>query len=134
VKAQGCLRRVGTPFILMEKIVDGVKEGDPAGDDPREEARPDRAPREPKRAAAPGKSGKLAPAEIVPMVLKAMNALDPEGEWYNLSQLGQYITRANPDFDPRTYGKTKLSDVMTATGRFEVRKAAGNQTEVRRTD
>ena len=116
-KAPVSLREVCNRFILIENIVEAPKE---------EEPKKGRAP-----APAPTKE---QPAKVVPLVLKAMNAIDPEGEWYSLSQVGQYVVRANPDFDPRTYGRAKLSELMIATGRFEVRKAPGNQTEVRRTD
>ncbi|MBQ1203035.1 MAG: OST-HTH/LOTUS domain-containing protein, partial [Loktanella sp.] len=68
------------------------------------------------------------------MVIKAMESIDPEGEWYSLGQIGQYITRATPDFDPRTYGSAKLSDLLVKSGRFEVKKGQGNHLEARRLD
>ncbi len=74
------------------------------------------------------------PSEAIPLVIKAMNSIDPEGEWFSLGQLGQYITRASPDFDPRTYGSPKLSDLLDKTGRFEIKKAQGRNVEVRRLD
>ena len=49
-----------------------------------------------------------------------MRAIDPDGEWYSLGQVGQYITQANPDFDTRTYGSAKLSDLVRKISRFEV--------------
>ncbi|NNL73551.1 MAG: Maebl, partial [Silicimonas sp.] len=59
--------------------------------------------------------------------------INSEDEWYALGQLGQYITRDNPDFDPRTYGKRKLSDLVEELKRFDTKKI-GNQLHVRRVD
>ena len=63
-----------------------------------------------------------------------MNAIDPDGDWYSLGQVGQFIQRENPDFDPRTYGSSKLSDLIKRSGAFEVRQGQGNHLEVRRRD
>lgn len=68
------------------------------------------------------------------LILKAMDALDQEDDWYALGPLGQYITASNPDFDVRTYGKKKLSDLVEEIGVLETRRSAGNQLLVRRLD
>ena len=40
-------------------------------------------------------------------------------------RIGQYMVRADPDFDSRTYGAAKLSDLIKGLPkRFEVRKDA----------
>jgi hypothetical protein len=39
----------------------------------------------------------------------------------------------HPDFDARTYGKRKLSDLVGELKRFDTRKV-GNQIEIRRAD
>ena len=62
-----------------------------------------------------------------------MDKINTDDEWYTLGQLGQYITRDNPDFDHRTYGKKKLSDLIEGLQRFETKKI-GNQLNVRRVD
>ena len=62
-----------------------------------------------------------------------MDKINAEDEWYALGQLGQYMVRDNPDFDPRTYGKKKLSDLVLELKRFETKKI-GNQLHVRRVD
>ena len=67
--------------------------------------------------------GKEPSAKAIPLIAAAMRAIDPEGEWYSLGQIGQYMTRADPDFDPRTYGSARLSDlVKRLTKRFEVKQ------------
>lgn len=78
-----------------------------------------------------------APAELEDpkkLVLRAMDAIDQEDEWYSLGQIGQYITAANPDFDTRSYGKRKLSDLIADLKMFETRRGDGNQLVVRRLD
>jgi len=69
---------------------------------------------------------KETPAKAIPLIIKAMKAIDEEGEWFSLGQLGQFITQANADFDPRTYGSAKLSDLLRKTGRFELKQGSGN--------
>ena len=51
-----------------------------------------------------------------------MTNIDPDGEWFSLGQIGQYMVRADPDFDARTYGSARLSDlVKRLTQRFDFR-------------
>jgi hypothetical protein len=76
---------------------------------------------------APKSGGKEAPAKAIPLIIAAMRAIDPEGEWYSMGQVGQYITQANPDFDTRTYGSAKLSDLVRKISRFEVKPGPGGQ-------
>ncbi len=119
-KAPVSLRNVCNRFILIENIV---------GQDA-----PETPPKKAAKTATTETSKRQPPSKVVPMVIKAMDSIDLEGEWFKLGQLGQYITRANPDFDPRTYGSAKLSDLLEKTGRFETRKGQGNHLEVRRID
>ncbi|MCU0802671.1 MAG: NYN domain-containing protein [Rhodobacteraceae bacterium] len=80
----------------------------------------------------PAKPGtKEAPSKAIPLIVAAMRAIDPDGEWYTLGPLGQFITQANPDFDTRTYGAAKLSDLVRRLPRFEVRQGPGGQLELR---
>jgi len=63
-----------------------------------------------------------------------MDAIGQEDEWFSLGQVGQYITASNPDFDTRSYGKKKLSDLIRELKRFETKRGDGNQLLVRRVD
>lgn len=82
------------------------------------------------KAAEPKPGTKEAPTKAIPLIVAAMRAIDPEGEWFSMGQIGQYITQGNPDFDTRTYGAAKLSDLIRKLPRFEVRQD-GNQLQVR---
>ncbi len=87
------------------------------------EEAPKPQPGAPTGAAAEAKPGtKEAPAKAIPLIAAAMRAIDPEGEWFSMGQIGQYITQGNPDFDTRTYGSAKLSDLIRKLPRFEVKQ------------
>ena len=108
------LRNVCNRFILIENIVD--------------------EPVQPVQAdSGKAPAGKVAPIEAVPLILQAMDRIEQDDEWYALGQIGQYITAEHPDFDTRTYGKRKLSDLVTELKRFETKKI-GNQLHLRRVD
>ncbi|MFN3969927.1 MAG: NYN domain-containing protein [Gemmobacter sp.] len=99
-----------------------------AREDPREPARTfDPAPEPTREPARSGSPVKEPPAKAIPLIIAAMRAIDPEGEWYSLGQVGQYITQAVPDFDTRTYGSAKLSDLVRKISRFEVKPGPGGQ-------
>lgn len=68
------------------------------------------------------------------LIFRAMDSIEQADDWYSLGQLGQYMTAANPDFDTRTYGKRKLSDLVESLKMLEVKRGAGNQLLVRRLD
>ncbi|MCJ7871397.1 NYN domain-containing protein [Marinovum sp. 2_MG-2023] len=68
------------------------------------------------------------------LIFKAMEGIEQGDEWYTLGQIGQFIIAANPDFDTRSYGQRKLSDLVAKLKVFETRKGAGNQLLVRRVD
>lgn len=109
-KAPESLRNVCNRFVLIENIVDD------AGD-----------------TGAGAKRSKKRPQDAVPLILSAMERIAEGDEWYSLGQIGQGITARHPDFDTRTYGKRKLSDLVRELKRFETRKE-GNQLMVRRVD
>jgi uncharacterized LabA/DUF88 family protein len=89
---------------------------------------------EPAREGSARQPSKKQPAtDAIPLILRAMDKIGADDEWYSLGQIGQYITADNPAFDVRTYGKTKLSELVAELKRFETRKTGG-QLKVRRAD
>jgi hypothetical protein len=116
-KTPESLRKVCNRFILIENIVTEA------------EAETATAPAAPVMAAARTEGSppptKRPMIEAIPLIAKAMQSIDPDGEWFHLGQIGQYMVRADPDFDSRTYGAAKLSDLIKGLPkRFEVRKDA----------
>jgi uncharacterized LabA/DUF88 family protein len=110
-------------FIYVENL--GLVDEPAPRDVPKPERGTGMMPELPVEAAPRG--AKEAPAKAIPLIVAAMRAIDPEGEWYSLGQIGQYITQASPDFDTRTYGSAKLSDLVRKISRFEVKSGPGSQ-------
>jgi len=90
----------------------------------------------------PAPRGKVTPAdggarsvnEARDLILKAMDSIDQDDEWYALGPLGQFVVAANPDFDTRSYGKKKFSDLVQSIKIFETKRGPTNQLLVRRLD
>lgn len=109
-KAPASLRNVCNRFILIENIVATSEE--------------EITPKVVTNVSSAVK--KIPPSKVVPLVLKAMKDLDADAEWYGLSPIGSQMNHANSDFDVRTYGSTKLSDLLRLTGQFEVKCVDGH--------
>ncbi len=82
--------------------------------------------------APPPATGDLKEARD--LIFRAMDGIDQDDEWYALGPLGQFITAAHPDFDTRTFGKRKLSDLVAELKVFETRRGPSNQVLIRRVD
>ena len=92
-----------------------------------------------KPAEEPGpnevQSAELKPlAEARDLILRAMDSIDQDDDWYALGPLGQFVVAANPDFDTRSYGKKKFSDLVQSIKIFETKRGPTNQLLVRRLD
>lgn len=109
-KAPVSLRNVCNRFILIENIL----------------------PEDPPAQEAAKRIAKQPPSKVVPLALKAMQSLNEDDDWYNLSALGSQINRETPDFDPRTYGSLKLGELLERTGQFELKKEQGRGVQVRK--
>lgn len=84
-----------------------------------------------KPATSPAKAEKDPPSKAIPLILAAMKKIGIEEDSYPLGQLGQVLTQLYPDFDSRSYGSARLSDLLKRTGRFDVQKGDGSQLMVR---
>jgi len=78
----------------------------------------------PKQARpAPAKAVQLkGDAALIGMLRKAVEAASDDDGWAPLSAVGNIITNQRPDFDSRSYGYGKLSDLITATTLFEIER------------
>ena len=65
---------------------------------------PVQAPAEPPVAAKP--------AFPLPLLRQAIEEASDENGWAPLSNVGHYLTKIKPDFDPRLFGHKKLSDLL----------------------
>ncbi|MEU3019566.1 NYN domain-containing protein [Nocardiopsis sp. NPDC007018] len=57
---------------------------------------------------------------LVHLLRHAVEASSDDDGWVHLGAVGNIITKQRPDFDSRTYGYTKLSDLLAATTLFEL--------------
>jgi uncharacterized LabA/DUF88 family protein len=72
-----------------------------------------------------------APKAAISLLQKALSQLEAEEGWVNLRVLGQRLTSIATDFDSRTYGYRRLSDLVRETGAFEVVQQPGGGMRVR---
>ncbi len=112
---QACQR-----FIYLENLIE-------------EDEAPKKSAKASDKEPAPKKATKQNPTNAIPLITRAMDKMDSADDWYALGPLGQHILRANSDFDPRTYGKKKLSELVASLKRFETKKD-GTSLYVRRVD
>ncbi|GAA2455991.1 NYN domain-containing protein [Actinomadura vinacea] len=57
---------------------------------------------------------------LVNLLRHAVEAASDDDGWAQLASVGHIITKQRPDFDSRTYGYTKLSDLLAATTLFDL--------------
>ena len=81
--------------------------------------------------AKPPAEATQAPAPALrPMVAQAVAAAAREDGWASLSQVGSFLLKTNPSFDPRNYRCQKLGELMKLQKYLEIREAvvgeAGN--------
>jgi uncharacterized LabA/DUF88 family protein len=72
---------------------------------------------------APAKAAQLkGDAALVGLLRNAAEAASDEDGWAPLAAMGNIITNQRPDFDSRSYGYGKLSDLIKATALFEIER------------
>ncbi|MBN8967646.1 MAG: NYN domain-containing protein [Rhizobiales bacterium] len=81
---------------------------------------------------APLRSAPLeSPSAAIPVLIKAISQFESEDGWVSLSGVGKQVSNLVSDFDVRTYGAAKLSDLVRRTGAFEIEKAEGGHLRIR---
>ncbi|QIF81163.1 NYN domain-containing protein [Brevundimonas sp. 'scallop'] len=74
-----------------------------------------------KSPVAEATATKRKPSEAARLIAAIIADMDEDGDgWVAVGGIGNRLRNAHPDFDQRTYGYAKLSDLIRATGRFEV--------------
>ena len=74
-------------------------------------AKPEPAPEEPQRKVPP---------EIEELIAGALDMIADEDGYAFMGELGNLLIRQQPDFDPRNYGFSKLTQLIKSLDRFEV--------------
>jgi uncharacterized LabA/DUF88 family protein len=106
---QACRRFIYTENLLVGSAAARAEEGAPARAHPQS----------------------LAPSAAVPILKKVIEQMESEDGWVGLGPLGQRIANFASDFDPRTYGCAKLSDLVRKSGGFEIDSSEGRRLRVR---
>jgi len=81
---------------------------------------------------APSKPAPLKPpSAAIPLLNKALSQIETEDGWASLSGVGKQVSNLVSDFDVRTYGAAKLSDLVRKTGAFEIDKTESGHIRIR---
>lgn len=70
-------------------------------------------------------------SDAVDLLNAAVAQLAGKDGWTRIDAVGAYILTIAPDFDPRSYGCSKLSGLFTTTEQFEMRREKPNHISVR---
>jgi len=71
------------------------------------------------------------PSAAIPILNKAIMQMETEDGWVGLAAVGQRLANIASDFDPRTYGYRKLSDLVRKTGAFDIDQPEGRAMRIR---
>ena len=72
-----------------------------------------------------------SPRLVAPLIRTAIAQLDSEEGWVSLGGVGQRLAILASDFDPRTFGHSKLSDLVEKAGGFEIRRSDSGHVQIR---
>ena len=75
---------------------------------------------EPEPQPVPEPAQKKVPKEVVHLIADAMDMIADEDGYAFMGELGNLLIRQQPDFDPRNYGFSKLTQLIKSIDRFEV--------------
>jgi hypothetical protein len=71
------------------------------------------------------------PSAAVPIIKKAIGQMDSEDGWVLLGAVGHQLANLVSDFDPRTFGSRKLSDLVRKTSAFEIGRLEDGAMQIR---
>ena len=71
------------------------------------------------------------PSAAVPIIRKVIAQMESEDGWVPLGAVGKHLANLASDFDPRTYGFRKLSDLVRKTNAFEIDHPQGGALRIR---
>jgi hypothetical protein len=71
------------------------------------------------------------PGAAVPLIRRVLAEMESPDGWVHLGAVGTQLVNRYPDFDPRSYGFGKLSDLVRKTGAYEVKPGPGSSLVIR---
>ena len=91
-----------------------------------------------KAAPVPGRAAKASAPAVAPapapagrsslpvdLIRQAIDEASDDSGWAPLANVGSYMTKVKPDFDPRLYGHKKLSELLRRAAEFVVEERPG---------
>lgn len=88
-------------------------------------------PTAPGTEVAPKPKSRQPASAAIPILSKAIAQVESEDGWVLLGEVGAQVSNLFSDFDARSYGHNKLSDLVRKTGAFDVEKGGNGQLRVR---
>lgn len=70
--------------------------------------------------AAPKETISVVDRKLIKLLSHSINDLADENGWAFLGDLGNFVLKKQPDFDPRNYGFTKMIALIKSINKFEV--------------
>jgi uncharacterized LabA/DUF88 family protein len=71
------------------------------------------------------------PSAGAAVIKRVMAQMESEDGWVPLGQVGNHLANLVSDFDPRTFGSRKLSDLVRKTNEFEIDHPEGGTMRIR---
>ncbi|RUU00683.1 NYN domain-containing protein [Mesorhizobium sp. USDA-HM6] len=71
------------------------------------------------------------PSAAVPIIAKVISQMESEDGWMPLGAVGNQLANLASDFDPRTFGFRKLSDLVRKTNAFDIQQPEGGTMRIR---
>ena len=71
------------------------------------------------------------PDKATPIIRKVIEQMESEDGWVSLGGVGTQLQNLAPDFDSRTFGFRKLSDLVRKTNAFEIDHPEGGSLRIR---
>jgi hypothetical protein len=81
--------------------------------------------------AAPKARSLQPPSAAIPILEKAIAQIESEDGWVRLDTVGSQLSNLVSDFDVRTFGFRKLSDLVRNSGVFDFEKIEGGHLRIR---
>ena len=81
--------------------------------------------------AASAKKSLQPPSAATPIIRKVIAQMESEDGWVSLGAVGTQLANLASDFDPRTFGFRKLSDLVRKTNAFDIEHPEGGALRIR---
>ena len=79
----------------------------------------------------PSRKALQPPGAAIPILNKVIAQMETEDGWVNLGAVGHRLASIASDFDSRTYGYRKLSDLVRKTEAFDMEQPKGGDMRIR---